>query len=77
MWMCFDLGFWRTRWREDLFFFFWRGRAMFWGFLETTLRGRSDEFSRPQLFSPIGPLIFYHRVIQVPHSPHVRILIWR
>ncbi len=23
-----DLGFWRTRGREDLFFFFWRGRAI-------------------------------------------------
>ncbi len=23
-----DLGFWRTRGRDDLFFFFWRGRAI-------------------------------------------------
>lgn len=28
MLMRLDLGFWRTRWREDLFFFFWRGRAI-------------------------------------------------
>lgn len=25
---CFDLGLWRMRDREDLFFFFWRGRAI-------------------------------------------------
>ena len=28
MLMRLDLGFWRTRWREDLFFFFCRGRAI-------------------------------------------------
>ncbi len=30
MLMRLDLAFWRMRGREDLFFFFWSGRAMFW-----------------------------------------------
>ena len=30
MLMRLDLVFWRMRGREDLFFFFWRGRAIFW-----------------------------------------------
>ena len=30
MLMRLDLAFWRMRGREDLFSFFWRGRAMFW-----------------------------------------------
>ena len=30
MLMRLDLIFWRMRGREDLFFFFWRGRAIFW-----------------------------------------------
>ena len=30
MLMRLDLVFWRMRGREDLFFFFWSGRAMFW-----------------------------------------------
>ena len=33
MLMCLDLGFWRTRWSEDLFFFFCKGRAMVVGSL--------------------------------------------
>ena len=30
MLMRLDLVFWRMRGREDLFFFFWSGRAIFW-----------------------------------------------
>ena len=39
MLMRLDLIFWRMRGREDLFFFFWRGRAMSWRGLGAVLFG--------------------------------------
>ena len=39
MLMRLDLVFWRMRGREDLFFFFWSGRAMFWRGLGAAIIG--------------------------------------
>ena len=37
MLMRLDFAFWRMRGREDLFFFFWRGRAIFWSDLSAAV----------------------------------------